>query len=133
MIGTPLVFSRYHLSDQSYHILNINKMEKFVSISHFQPIVCLYLLPLILNSPLPLSLSHLFPPPGRLLFAGYNDYTINVWDVLKGTRVSVMFGHENRVSRVRVSPDGTALCSASWDNTLRVSRTFSCSFFSYLF
>lgn len=69
-----------------------------------------------------------FPPShlcaGRLLFAGYNDYTINVWDVLKGTRVSILFGHENRVSRVRVSPDGTALCSASWDNTLRVSWSF---------
>ncbi|KAI3377735.1 hypothetical protein L3Q82_008879 [Scortum barcoo] len=65
-----------------------------------------------------------FSMSGRLLFTGYNDYTINIWDVLKGTRVSVLFGHENRISRVRVSPDGTALCSASWDNTLRVSRTF---------
>ncbi|XP_034416311.1 guanine nucleotide-binding protein subunit beta-5b isoform X2 [Cyclopterus lumpus] len=61
-----------------------------------------------------------FSLSGRLLFAGYNDYTINLWDTLKGTRVSVLFGHENRVSRVRVSPDGTALCSASWDNTLRI-------------
>uniref|UniRef100_A0A3Q1GMA3 G protein subunit beta 5 n=1 Tax=Acanthochromis polyacanthus TaxID=80966 RepID=A0A3Q1GMA3_9TELE len=61
-----------------------------------------------------------FSLSGRLLFVGYNDYTINVWDVLKGTRISMMFGHENRVSRVRLSPDGTALCSASWDNTLRV-------------
>ncbi|KAM8894205.1 guanine nucleotide-binding protein subunit beta-5b [Spinachia spinachia] len=61
-----------------------------------------------------------FSLSGRLLFAGYNDYTINIWDVLKGTRVSALFGHENRVSRVRVSPDGTALCSASWDNTLRI-------------
>ncbi|KAK5935004.1 hypothetical protein CgunFtcFv8_020405 [Champsocephalus gunnari] len=61
-----------------------------------------------------------FSLSGRLLFAGYNDYTINVWDVLKGTRASILFGHENRVSRVRVSPDGTALCSASWDNTLRI-------------
>ncbi|XP_020514096.1 guanine nucleotide-binding protein subunit beta-5b isoform X1 [Labrus bergylta] len=61
-----------------------------------------------------------FSLSGRLLFAGYNDYTINVWDVLKGTRVSCLFGHENRISRVRVSPDGTALCSASWDNTLRI-------------
>ncbi|XP_022598058.1 guanine nucleotide-binding protein subunit beta-5b-like [Seriola dumerili] len=61
-----------------------------------------------------------FSLSGRLLFAGYNDYTINVWDVLKGTRVSILFGHENRVSRVRLSPDGTALCSASWDNTLRI-------------
>uniref|UniRef100_A0AAV2LTP4 Uncharacterized protein n=1 Tax=Knipowitschia caucasica TaxID=637954 RepID=A0AAV2LTP4_KNICA len=61
-----------------------------------------------------------FSLSGRLLFGGYNDYTINVWDVLKGTRTSVLFGHENRVSRVRVSPDGTALCSASWDHTLRI-------------
>ncbi|KAK6476778.1 guanine nucleotide-binding protein subunit beta-5 [Huso huso] len=57
---------------------------------------------------------------GRLLFTGYNDYTINVWDVLKGTRVSILFGHENRVSTLRVSPDGTAFCSGSWDHTLRV-------------
>lgn len=31
-----------------------------------------------------------------------------------------MFGHENRVSTLRVSPDGTAFCSGSWDHTLRV-------------
>uniref|UniRef100_A0AAY4CTI0 Uncharacterized protein n=1 Tax=Denticeps clupeoides TaxID=299321 RepID=A0AAY4CTI0_9TELE len=61
-----------------------------------------------------------FSLSGRLLFAGYNDYTINVWDVLKGSRVSILFGHENRVSTVRVSPDGTAFCSGSWDNTLRI-------------
>uniref|UniRef100_A0AAR2JY43 G protein subunit beta 5 n=1 Tax=Pygocentrus nattereri TaxID=42514 RepID=A0AAR2JY43_PYGNA len=59
-----------------------------------------------------------FSLSGRLLFAGYNDYNINVWDVLKGTRVAILFGHENRVSTVRVSPDGTAFCSGSWDNTL---------------
>lgn len=75
-----------------------------------------------------LSLAHFLPSLGRMLFTGYNDYTINVWDVLKGTRVSVLFGHENRVSRLRVSPDGTALCSASWDNTLRVSRSFPTQF-----
>ncbi|ROJ25294.1 Guanine nucleotide-binding protein subunit beta-5b, partial [Anabarilius grahami] len=61
-----------------------------------------------------------FSLSGRLLFAGHNDYTINVWDVLKGTRVAILFGHENRVSTVRVSPDGTAFCSGSWDNTLRM-------------
>uniref|UniRef100_I3MM57 G protein subunit beta 5 n=1 Tax=Ictidomys tridecemlineatus TaxID=43179 RepID=I3MM57_ICTTR len=69
-----------------------------------------------------------FSLSGRLLFAGYNDYTINVWDVLKGTRVSILFGHENRVSTLRVSPDGTAFCSGSWDHTLRVSEMcFYCS------
>uniref|UniRef100_A0A8D3E297 G protein subunit beta 5 n=1 Tax=Scophthalmus maximus TaxID=52904 RepID=A0A8D3E297_SCOMX len=60
-----------------------------------------------------------FSLSGRLLFGGYNDYTINVWDVLKGTRVSILFGHENRVSTLRVSPDGTAFCTGSWDHTLR--------------
>lgn len=83
---------------------------------------------LVFPLPFHLCLHHIFlflPPSGRLLFAGYNDYTINVWDVLKGTRATILFGHENRVSRVRVSPDGTALCSASWDSTLRVSWSFS--------
>uniref|UniRef100_A0A8C7HD75 Guanine nucleotide binding protein (G protein), beta 5a n=1 Tax=Oncorhynchus kisutch TaxID=8019 RepID=A0A8C7HD75_ONCKI len=61
-----------------------------------------------------------FSLSGRLLFGGYNDYTINVWDVLKGTRVSILFGHENRVSTLRLSPDGTAFCSGSWDHTLRI-------------
>ncbi|XP_048375699.1 guanine nucleotide-binding protein subunit beta-5 [Sphaerodactylus townsendi] len=61
-----------------------------------------------------------FSLSGRLLFAGYNDYTINVWDVLKGSRVSILFGHENRVSTLRVSSDGTAFCSGSWDHTLRI-------------
>ncbi|CDQ96572.1 unnamed protein product, partial [Oncorhynchus mykiss] len=61
-----------------------------------------------------------FHSPGRLLFGGYNDYTINVWDVLKGTRVSILFGHENRVSTLRLSPDGTAFCTGSWDHTLRI-------------
>ncbi|TKC34536.1 hypothetical protein EI555_008185 [Monodon monoceros] len=65
-----------------------------------------------------------FSLSGRLLFAGYNDYTINVWDVLKGSRVSILFGHENRVSTLRVSPDGTAFCSGSWDHTLRVREKF---------
>ncbi|KAL2088780.1 hypothetical protein ACEWY4_015679 [Coilia grayii] len=61
-----------------------------------------------------------FSQSGRLLFAGYNDYTVNIWDVLKGTRLSILYGHENRISTVRVSPDGTSFCTASWDNTLRV-------------
>ncbi|KAF6215775.1 hypothetical protein GE061_000110 [Apolygus lucorum] len=61
-----------------------------------------------------------FSVSGRLLFAGYNDYTINVWDTLKCVRVSLLYGHENRVSCLQVSPDGTALSTGSWDTTLRV-------------
>ena len=62
---------------------------------------------------------------GRLLFGGYNDHTVNVWDVLKGNRVYILYAHENRVSCLGVSPDGTALCTGSWDNTLKVSVVVS--------
>lgn len=61
-----------------------------------------------------------FSVSGRLLFAGYNDYTVNVWDTLKCVRVCLLYGHENRVSCLQVSPDGTALSTGSWDCTLRV-------------
>nr|CAD7444272.1 unnamed protein product [Timema bartmani] len=65
-----------------------------------------------------------FSVSGRLLFAGYNDYTINVWDSLKCVRVTLLYGHENRVSCLQVSPDGTALSTGSWDYTLRVRNTY---------
>lgn len=62
-----------------------------------------------------------FSVSGRLLFAGYNDYTVNVWDTLRSQRVGLLYGHENKVSCLQVSPDGTALSTGSWDFTLRVS------------
>lgn len=61
-----------------------------------------------------------FSISGRLLFAGYNDYTVNVWDTLRSQRVGLLYGHENKVSCLQVSPDGTALSTGSWDFTLRV-------------
>ncbi|EDO37631.1 predicted protein [Nematostella vectensis] len=61
-----------------------------------------------------------FSVSGRLLFAGYHDYTINVWDTLKVERLAVYYGHDNRISCLKVSPDGTGICTGSWDNTLRI-------------
>ncbi|CAF0759705.1 unnamed protein product [Didymodactylos carnosus] len=61
-----------------------------------------------------------FSLSGRLLFGGYNDYCINVWDTLKGSRVAILYGHEYRVSCLQISPDGTALGTGSWDSTLRI-------------
>lgn len=71
--------------------------------------------------------------PGRLLFGGYNDYVVNVWDALKGTRISMLYGHENRVSCLGVSPDGTALCTGSWDFTLKVRASLSPIYSSILY
>jgi guanine nucleotide-binding protein G(I)/G(S)/G(T) subunit beta-1 len=61
-----------------------------------------------------------FSISGRILFGGYDDWTCNVWDTLRGERVGVLTGHENRVSCLGVSIDGMALCTGSWDSTLRV-------------
>ena len=33
------------------------------------------------------------------------------------------YAHDNRISCLEVSPDGTAVGTGSWDNTLRVSQT----------
>jgi guanine nucleotide-binding protein G(I)/G(S)/G(T) subunit beta-1 len=61
-----------------------------------------------------------FSASGRILFAGYDDFNCNVWDTLKGERVGVLTGHENRVSCLGVSSDGMALATGSWDSTLKV-------------
>lgn len=61
-----------------------------------------------------------FSVSGRILFAGYDDNNVNVWDTLKGERVGVLSGHENRVSCLGVSQDGMALCTGSWDSLLKV-------------
>ena len=47
-----------------------------------------------------------------------------MWDTLKGERVGVLTGHENRVSCLGVSVDGMALCTGSWDSTLKVTRQY---------
>ena len=62
-----------------------------------------------------------FSVSGRLLFAGYDDFNCNVWDTLKAERVGVLTSHENRVSCLGVSSDGMALCTGSWDSTLKVN------------
>eukprot|EP01097_Dermamoeba_algensis_P012114 TRINITY_DN97_c0_g1_i2.p2 TRINITY_DN97_c0_g1~~TRINITY_DN97_c0_g1_i2.p2 ORF type:complete len:137 (+),score=27.39 TRINITY_DN97_c0_g1_i2:749-1159(+) len=61
-----------------------------------------------------------FSLSGRYLFAGYDDNSCNVWDALKGDKLSTLQGHDNRVSCLGVSSDGTALCTGSWDNLLKI-------------
>lgn len=63
-----------------------------------------------------------FSNSGRYLFAGYDDSTFIQWDVLTGRSVNAnyTYTHDNRVSCLGVSPDGQALCTGSWDSTLRV-------------
>jgi len=64
-----------------------------------------------------------FSHSGRLLFAGYDDYNCFGWDLLGRTdkpAFTLTPTHDNRVSSVGVSPNGQAVCTGSWDQTLRV-------------
>lgn len=62
-----------------------------------------------------------FSRSGRLLFAGYDDFKCCAWDT-SSTEVPKyeLASHENRVSCLGVSPDGTALCTGSWDTLLKI-------------
>ncbi|XP_046875382.1 guanine nucleotide-binding protein G(I)/G(S)/G(T) subunit beta-3b [Hypomesus transpacificus] len=57
---------------------------------------------------------------GRLIFAGYDDFNCNIWDSLKGEKVGVLSGHDNRVSCTGVPPDGMGVCTGSWDSFLKI-------------
>ena len=63
-----------------------------------------------------------FSNSGRLLFAGYDDYNCNAWDLFGSSEKCAyqLQGHENRVSCLGVSPNGDALCTGSWDTTLKI-------------
>ncbi|XP_038211459.1 guanine nucleotide-binding protein subunit beta-5 [Zerene cesonia] len=56
---------------------------------------------------------------GRLVFAGYGDYTACAWDALRAARAAVLAAHEHRLAHLRLAPDGTALATASWPDVWR--------------
>ena len=61
-----------------------------------------------------------FSLSGRIMFAGYDDFNCNAWDTLKGDRIAMLQGHDNRVSCSSTSPDGMAFCTGSWDSLLKI-------------
>nr|GLL47381.1 guanine nucleotide-binding protein subunit beta-2 [Ipomoea trifida] len=65
-----------------------------------------------------------FSISGRLLFAGYSNGDCYVWDTLLAKVVvnlgSVQNSHDNRISCLGLSADGSALCTGSWDTNLKI-------------
>jgi len=63
-----------------------------------------------------------FSKTGKLFFSSYSfNGNVKVWDTLKGAKISELKAHkENPVSSIGVSGDGRALCTASWDKTLKI-------------
>jgi len=61
-----------------------------------------------------------FSSSGRCLFASYDADDVQVYDTLKCERRWKLSGHKGRVDCLNVNSDGTAVCTASWDQTLRI-------------
>jgi len=62
-----------------------------------------------------------FSYSGRLLFGGYDDNRARVWDVIKGELLAPeLSSHEKRVSCLGVNRSGSAVCTGSWDDSLKV-------------
>lgn len=61
-----------------------------------------------------------FSNSGRLMFSTYSEQGCVIWDTLKGAVVGKLEGHSNRVANVATAPNGLAVCTSSWDSTMRV-------------
>lgn len=66
-----------------------------------------------------------FSYSGRLLFAGYTNGNCYVWDTLLAEVITNLGGgmgegHSSRVSCLGMASDGSALCTGSWDTSLKV-------------
>jgi guanine nucleotide-binding protein G(I)/G(S)/G(T) subunit beta-1 len=57
---------------------------------------------------------------GRYVFTSYDSGPVLAWNTISGEKAQSMQFHDKRVSRVKVSPDGAAVVTASWDTSLVV-------------
>ncbi|CCE64020.1 hypothetical protein TPHA_0G01840 [Tetrapisispora phaffii CBS 4417] len=61
-----------------------------------------------------------FSYSGRLMYACYPDVGVIAWDILKAEIIGKLEGHSNRITKIRTSPDGLAVCTGSWDTTMKI-------------
>jgi len=57
---------------------------------------------------------------GKIVVGATDDKHCVVWDGDTGEVVNSLTGHEGKVSSVKVSPNGEALATGSWDRTIKI-------------
>ncbi|KAI6654943.1 Guanine nucleotide-binding protein G(5) subunit beta [Oopsacas minuta] len=58
---------------------------------------------------------------GRVLFSAHDDSSINAWDLIHGKRLAnYLQFHDDKITRLRVSPDGSGIATSSWDTTIKI-------------
>ena len=65
--------------------------------------------------------SLVYSPDGNTIATtgGYQDNTVQLWDVITGKHKGTLMGHTNTVTSVVYSPDGNTITSGSTDGTVR--------------
>jgi WD40 repeat protein/serine/threonine protein kinase len=61
-----------------------------------------------------------YPDGSRVVSADFRNKTLTIWDAINGEKIHVLRGHTRAVGGVAVSPDGTLIASASFDNTVKI-------------
>ena len=61
-----------------------------------------------------------FAPDDQGFAGGYGDGTIKLFRLPSGRQEACFTNHQSLVTGLRFSPDGRALCSVSWDGTIRL-------------
>jgi WD40 repeat protein/regulator of sirC expression with transglutaminase-like and TPR domain len=60
-----------------------------------------------------------FSPDGKVLATGGSDPVVRLWDMNTGRQVAVLFGHENFVSDLKFTPDGSRLISSDFSGNVK--------------
>jgi WD40 repeat protein len=58
-------------------------------------------------------------PDGNTV-ASTNDRTVQLWSLTTGQAISTLFGHNNRINIIKISPLGQTLATGSEDNTVKL-------------
>lgn len=58
-------------------------------------------------------------PDGNTV-ASTNDRTVQLWSLATGQAISTLFGHNNRVNVIKISPSGQTLATGSEDSTIKL-------------
>lgn len=61
-----------------------------------------------------------FSKSGRLIYSCYSDFGCIIWDTLKQEIVGAIDGQLNKITQVRVSPDGVGICTTGRDSTIKI-------------